>query len=172
LAVIDSGIAHRHVGGGYAERRRESFEAAARLGVTYLRDVTVDELGSIARLPPVLQRRARHIVTENGRVLAAAEALQSGDAVRLGELFNASHASLRDDYEVSIPAIDHLVSLAQADPEAYGARMTGGGFGGAVVILTKPGAAAPVADRVMHTYQRLAPARAGRILLPSPAVTV
>jgi galactokinase len=170
LAVIDSGIAHRHAGGEYGDRRRESFEAAAALGVSFLRDITAAGMDQRPRLPPLLQRRARHVVTENDRVVAAVAALKAGDGRRLGALFNASHASMRDDYEVSLPAIDRLVSLAQADPQAYGARMTGGGFGGAVVAVTQAQAAAPVAARVLEAYQRFEPGLASRVLLPSPAM--
>ena len=139
LAVVDSGIAHQHAGGDYATRRRESFAAAAALGVDYLRDAGPADLDRLERLPPVLCRRARHVVTENQRVLAAVEALRRGDAAQFGALLNASHRSLRDDYETSLPEIDVLVALAQADPDVYGARLTGGGFGGAVVMVTRPG---------------------------------
>ena len=139
FAVIDSGIAHRHAGGGYVQRRRESFDAAARLGVSYLRDVNVDGLARLATLPAPLDRRARHIVMENARVLEAVAALRSSDLVALGRLFNASHSSLRDDYQVSTPEVDILVELAQHHRAVYGARMTGGGFGGAVVVAMKSG---------------------------------
>jgi galactokinase len=168
LAAIDSGITHRHAGGDYAERRRESFAAAAALGVSYLRDVGPADMPAIDRLPPLLRRRARHIVLENQRVLAAVEALKAADSLRLGALFNQSHASMRDDYQTSVPDIDALVSLAQSDDEAYGARMTGGGFGGAIVIATHPGAAHAVAIRVLKAYERRVK-RSGGILLPQGA---
>jgi galactokinase len=152
LVVIDSGIAHQHASGAYRQRRQESEEAAARLGVDRLRDVGLDRLAEVERLPAVLARRARHIVTENARVLAARTALQSADLRSLGELFNASHASLRDDYEVSVPALDTLVALAQRQPQVFGARMTGGGFGGSIVAAVAAGSAATVSERVSALY--------------------
>src|SRR4051812_8166130 len=103
IIVIDSGVAHAHAGGEDATRRRESFEAAARLGVAMLRDLDLSALPRIEALPPALMRRARHIVTENQRVLDAVDALRRSDPVRLGALFAASHASMRDDFENSTP---------------------------------------------------------------------
>jgi galactokinase len=153
LVVLDSGVAHRHAGGEYVARRREANEAARRLGVTRLRDISADELDRIAELPPVLARRARHIVLENQRVVEARKALLSGDLTRLGMLLHASHRSLRDDYEVSVAAVDRLVELALADPDVYGARMTGGGFGGAVVIAASLGSAGHVARRIANAYR-------------------
>ncbi len=166
LVVIDSGIAHRNLGGTYAERRKESFEAAAALGVTFLRELSIRDLDRIERLPFLLRRRARHIVTENDRVVAAVGALKAADGERLGALFNASHASLRDDYETSVPDIDFLVALAQSNADVFGARMTGGGFGGAVVIAARRNTAAPVAARVLDAYTRGVRWH-GAILLPS-----
>lgn len=154
LVVIDSGVTHAHAGGAYVTRRRQSFEAAALLGVGHLRDVPFGELGRLQYLPPTLARRARHIVTENQRVLDAVDALRAGDGARLGALFIASHASMRDDYEVSTPDIDTLVTIATADGDVFGARMTGGGFGGAVVLAVHAGTAARVARDVRETYVR------------------
>ena len=154
LVVIHSGITHAHAGGEYATRRRESFEAATLLGVERLRDVTEDLLPRIQRLPPLLARRARHIVTENARVRAAVQALRSDDVRQLGALFNASHASMRDDYETSRPDIDHLVRLAQQHPEVYGARLTGGGFGGSVVLLVGAGRGHAAAEAIADDYRR------------------
>ena len=154
LVVIESGVTHRHAGGGYADRRNDSFAAAELLGVKCLRDVGVDGLARIDGLTPVLARRARHIITENQRVLDAVAALEAGDLPRLGDLFNASHASMRDDYEVSTPAVDVLVSLGQEHPDIYGARLTGGGFGGAVVMLARRGTGRRAADAVRHEYQQ------------------
>jgi galactokinase len=154
IAVINSGIPHTHAGGAYATRRRESFEAAALLGVERLRDVDDTMLPSIARLPSTLARRARHIVTENQRVLAAVDALRAGDAARLGALFAASHASMRDDYETSTPEIDALVSIGEQHADIYGARLTGGGFGGAVVLIAKTGTARSAAVEISNTYRR------------------
>jgi galactokinase len=154
LVVIDSGVAHQHAGGDYVTRRRESEEAAQALGVTRLRDVSEDALPQINQLPPLLARRARHIVTENARVLAAREALRAGDLPRLGELFNASHRSMRDDYEVSIPVIDQLVAIATAQRGVFGARLTGGGFGGAIVIAAAAADASRVARDTAAEYER------------------
>jgi galactokinase len=155
LVVIESGITHRHAGGGYITRRNDSFAAAELLGVKRLRDVGVEALARVDQLPPVLARRARHIITENQRVLDAVAALEAGDLPRLGALFNASHQSMRDDYEISTPAIDVLVALAQGHPDIYGARLTGGGFGGAVVMLAQRGTGRRAADAVRHDYQQL-----------------
>lgn len=155
LIVIHSGVAHAHAGGGYVTRRRESFDAAAMLGVRYLRDVDTGALDRLAALPPPLSRRARHVITENARVIEAVAALRDGNAERLGTLFVASHASLRDDYEVSTPEIDALVSIAVQHGDIYGARLTGGGFGGAVVALARAGTARDAADAISRTYARV-----------------
>jgi galactokinase len=167
IAVIDSGIAHTHAGGNYAARRRESFEAAALLGVEHLRDVDSRSLARVDALPPLLARRARHVVTENERVLAAVEALRAGDAVRLGALFNASHASMRDDYETSTPEIDLLVAIAQERADVFGARLTGGGFGGAVVLIASSGRGRVAADEICAAYRRKT-RRPGVVLVPPP----
>jgi galactokinase len=144
LIFVDSGIRHAHGTGEYGTRRRESFEAARLLGVATLRDAGLADLPALARLPPVPARRARHVITENHRVEQAVAALGAGDAAALGRLFTESHASMRDDYEISLPEIDALVDGAASDPRVFGARMTGGGFGGGVIVLTHGGAAANV----------------------------
>ena len=168
LVVITSGVKHQHAGGDYVTRRRESEAAGRALGVERLRDVGVDALGAIAALPPVLARRARHVVTENQRVLDARAALLSSDLPWLGRLFAASHASMRDDYEVSVAPVDLLVELAAAQTSVFGARLTGGGFGGAVVIAAASGSGRAVAAEVSADYAR----RTGQtpeVLLPLPA---
>ncbi len=153
LVVINSGVSHRIGGGDYATRRRECEEAAARLGVAQLRDVPFEGLErTIAGLPDLLRRRARHVVTEDQRVLEAVDAMRAGDADRLGQLFHASHVSMRDDYQVSIPEIDRLVDLAHADDRVYGARLTGGGFGGSIVALVRAGSGADVAGAITREY--------------------
>jgi galactokinase len=139
LLVVDSGVTHEHAGGGYGDRRRECEEAAARLGVEFLR--AVDDVIALAPLDDgtpggeVLLRRARHIVTENARVLEVVAAL-SGDADprAIGPILTAGHASLRDDFEISVPALDDIVETAVA-AGAHGARMVGGGFGGSAIAL-------------------------------------
>jgi galactokinase len=169
VVVIDSGIPHTHAGGTYATRRRESFEAAERLGVARLRELDTAALPRIAQLPPLLARRARHVVTENQRVLEAVDALREGDGARLGALFAASHASMRDDYETSTPEIDALVTIGQRHPDIFGARLTGGGFGGAVVLLAKAGAARDAADAIVRAYDRQT-GRPGHVLVPPRTV--
>jgi galactokinase len=136
LLVLHSGAAHDHARGEYNRRRAECEQAAALLGVPLLRECTAADLPRVDQLPPPLNRRARHVVTENARVLEAAEALRAGDLPALGRLFGESHASLRDDYDASAPALDCVVEAAAGDAAVYGARATGGGFGGAVVALT------------------------------------
>ena len=132
LLVIDTRARHAHVDGGYAARRQACEEAAAALGVRSLRDIT--DSSELAGLDPVLRRRARHVVTENSRVLATATLLREGELARTGPLLTASHASLRDDFEVSWPEANATVEAA-IEAGACGARMTGGGFGGSVVAL-------------------------------------
>jgi galactokinase len=137
LAVLDSGSLRSLADSGYNERRDECRRAAELLGVDSLRDAT-DASG----LPDPLDRRVRHVITENERVDAAVEALQANDAEALGDLLTASHKSLRDDYEVSTPEVERTVE-ACADAGALGARIMGGGFGGSVLALFGPGAALP-----------------------------
>ncbi|MFI6047091.1 galactokinase [Nocardia sp. NPDC051321] len=134
LLVIDTGQPHEHVDGGYAERRAQCEAAATELGVPALRDVeSVAALDRIAN--EVLRRRARHVVTENARVLTVAQRLREGtDPRAIGPILTEGHASLRDDFEVSTPALDAAVDAALA-AGAHGARMVGGGFGGSVLAL-------------------------------------
>ena len=165
LVVIDSGVPHAHAGGAYATRRRESFAAARRLHVDCLRELDVTALPRLEALPPVLARRARHIITENGRVLDAVAALRESDVERLGALFTASHASMRDDYETSTPEVDALVRIGRQHPAIYGARMTGGGFGGAVVMLASTGSGATAAAEIREQYSD-ATGRNARVLVP------
>jgi galactokinase len=154
LIVLHSGLSHRlaHGDGGYNTRRQQCEQAVALLGVPQLRDLGVADLPRVLALPEPLSRRARHVITENDRVLGAVEAMRAGDLKRLGDLFFASHRSMRDDYEVSIPEIDLLVELACQDEAVYGARLTGGGFGGSVVILARAGQGQAVAERLAQAY--------------------
>jgi galactokinase len=152
LLVIASGVPHDHAAGDYRVRRAECEEAARRLGVRALRDVDTSELAAVARLPAPLDRRARHVVTENARVLAATHAIEDGDLPRLGALLREAHASMRDDFEASLPVIDRLVELAGGDPAIYGARITGGGFGGSIVALAVLGEGAAAAARIAERY--------------------
>jgi galactokinase len=137
LLVVDTRAPHQLADGAYAERRHACQQAARALGVEALRHA---DLASLARaaLPPEWQRRARHVITENARVLSAVEILREpGPAARLerlGPLLSASHASLRDDFEVSVPHLDVAQAAAEA-AGALGARLMGGGFGGSVLAL-------------------------------------
>jgi galactokinase len=153
LVVIDSGVRHRIVSGEYAARRSQCEEASRRLGVRELRDVPVSKLDEVDALEEPLCRRARHVVTEDERVLQAVAALRANDPAQVGELFYASHASMRDDFEVSVPQVDALVEIASSDHDVYGARLTGGGFGGSVIMLAKRGSGRAVADRVARRYR-------------------
>jgi galactokinase len=152
LVVINSGVAHRHAAGDYNSRRAECNRACELLGVRQLRDLGVADLPRVATLPEPLGRRARHVITENARVLAAVGRLRAGDLPGLGRHFYESHASQRDDYEVSVPEIDLLVDLARGERDVYGARLTGGGFGGSVVMLARAGRGAEVADGITRAY--------------------
>jgi galactokinase len=153
LALLDSGAAHDlSADSGYNERRAECRAACEALGVDSLRDATTGH-----GLPDPLDRRVRHVIAENERVDAAVAALGAGDMTELGALLDASHASLRDDYEVSVPEVERAVEICKR-AGALGARIMGGGFGGAVVALFPPGAERP-ADAVS-----VAPGPAARIL--------
>ncbi len=138
LVVLDSGASRRNAASGYNERRRECAEACRLLGVGSLRDAS-EELGS---LPEPLRSRARHVADENRRVDAGVAALRADDLAGLGELLNASHASLRDLYEVSVPDVERTVEAALT-AGATGARLHGGGFGGGVLALFGPETAPP-----------------------------
>jgi galactokinase len=165
LIVVNSAIPHAHAHGQYGTRRRESFDAAALLGVARLRELTPGDLPRLAELPPLLSRRARHVITENQRVLDAIEALRAGDLARLGCLLNASHVSMRDDYETSTSAIDKLVRIAQNCAGVYGARLTGGGFGGSIVAIAKAGTARTAAEEICRRFAT-ATNRDAQVLVP------
>ena len=139
FAIVDSGERHSHASSGYNERREECARACELLGISSLRDAAAGELGE---LPEPLRRRARHVIEENERVLAAMRALRAEDMQVLAELLNASHASLRDLYEVSTPAVEAAVERMLA-AGAAGARLIGGGFGGSVLGLFGPAARTP-----------------------------
>jgi galactokinase len=155
VAVIDSGTPRSLAASGYNERRAQCERAAQALGVRALRDV--EDARALDRLPELLRRRARHVVRENARVLQAARA---ATAEEFGRLMNASHDSLREDYEVSTPQLDALVGALRAQPAVYGAKLTGAGFGGACVALCRTGEARAAAESALRGY-----AGAGRILV-------
>jgi len=139
LLVIDTGVTHEHSSGGYRERRASCEKAALLMHVESLRDLSVGDLKRAEKLlTDETFRRLRHVVTENQRVLDAVAALRAGDPAALGQLFDASHRSMRDDFEISTPELDLAVEIAQANG-ALGARMTGGGFGGAAIALVLRG---------------------------------
>ncbi len=151
LLVIDTRVHHDLADSGYAERFSNCAAAARLLGVRALRDVPAAGLpGALARLAaePVLARRVRHVVTENARVLDTIDLLRAGQPARIGPILRASHASLRDDFEVSAPELDTAVAAAVAGG-ALGARMTGGGFGGSAIALTPAAASASAAAAVV-----------------------
>ncbi len=154
LLVVDTRTRHELTEGGYADRRAACERAAAILGVPALRDVSLDALdAALARLDdPVLMRRVRHVVTENARVLRAVELLDAGRLAEIGPLLTASHASLRDDYQVSCAELDHGVDGALA-AGALGARMIGGGFGGSLIALTPAPRSAAVEESVHAAFR-------------------
>ncbi len=140
LVTVDSGVQHElAAGSGYDERRAECERACELLGIPALRDVREED---VARLPEPLDRRARHVLEEDARVDAAVGALERRDLAELGALLDASHASLRDLYDASVPEVERTVERMKAGGAA-GARMMGGGFGGSVLALLPPGATVP-----------------------------
>jgi galactokinase len=155
VMIVHSGVRRGLVDSAYNERRRQCEAAARHHGVTALRDLTLDALlAGSAGLDATTFARARHVVTENRRTLDAAAALGRGDLLRLGALMAESHASMRDDFEITVPAIDRLVEIAQqAIGSEGGARMTGGGFGGCVVALAPRARVAAVAAAVEAGYR-------------------
>jgi galactokinase len=156
LVVIDTRTRHALVDSEYADRRRTCQAAAIALGVRALRDIDVDGLGAaLDRLSsPFARRRVRHVVTENARVLSVAAALAAGDDPRaIGSTLTASHVSLRDDFEVSVAQLDLAVDTALA-AGAYGARMTGGGFGGSAIALIDADRVDGLAAAVTAAYER------------------
>ena len=155
VVVLDTATRRGLVDSAYNERRAQCEAAARFFGVPALRDVTVTQFESrVDTLDDVTRLRARHVVTENARTLMAAEAMRRGDAVQLGLLMNASHVSLRDDFEVSSGELDCMVACALQQEPCYGARMTGAGFGGCAVALVRGAAADAFASAVAAEYHR------------------
>ena len=154
ILVVDSLVRHDHATGGYGDRRRECELAAAIAGVPTLREIAVDEVADWeGRMPAHVHRRLRHIVTDTERARLAAELVRAGRPREIGPILTEGHASQRDDFENSVPAIDAAVEAALATG-ALGARMTGGGFGGAAIALIEAAQreriALEVADAVEH----------------------
>jgi galactokinase len=158
VVLCNTGVRHALGDGEYARRRAACERAARALGVSSLRDATIEMVNAAGdRLDPVARRRARHVVTENDRTLAAAAALERGDFTAVGRLFGESHRSLRDDFEVSCRELDILVAVAGEigdDGGVYGARMTGGGFGGCTVTLVRAERVAGVIEELKRRYAR------------------
>ena len=155
VLVIDTRAHHAHAGGGYAERRKACEEAARQLGVPYLRDIPASALAAaMAQLDgDVLRRRARHIITENDRVLTTVDLLASGRLREIGPILTQSHASMRDDFEISVPELDTAVDASIA-AGALGARMTGGGFGGSAIALIRAAELEQVSRAVEEAFER------------------
>ncbi len=163
LLVIDTKVAHSHADGGYASRRASCELGAEVLGVKALRDVAVADLEEASGLlDPVTFRRVRHIVTENDRVLQAVDTLRSQGPAHIGALLDASHASMRDDFEISCPELDLAVDTARGHG-AIGARMTGGGFGGSAIALTPVRDEQQVRDAVVPGLRGRRVHRAGHL---------
>uniref|UniRef100_A0A6J0UL48 Galactokinase n=1 Tax=Pogona vitticeps TaxID=103695 RepID=A0A6J0UL48_9SAUR len=153
VLVIDSNVRHILTGSEYPTRQCQCEEAAKGLGKVSLREASMADLEDAkGRLSEEVYRRARHVIGEIERTLRAAEALQSRDYRRFGQLMVESHNSLRDDYEVSCPELDELVSAAMEIPGVYGSRMTGGGFGGCTVTLLESRAAVDVLKHIKEKY--------------------
>jgi galactokinase len=159
IVICNSGVKHDHASGEYNRRRADCERAVAYLqqrlpALKALRDFSCSELMQYGQgMDEIAFRRARHVVCENERTLAAAAALRGGEMLRFGQLMVASHRSLRDDFEVSCRELDLLVSLALQLDGVLGARMTGGGFGGCTVNLVRDGAVAEFERRIATEYQ-------------------
>lgn len=159
VIIVNSNVPHDLVTGEYNTRRQQCEEAAKFFGVKALRDVSVEQFrkreAELTALSPLVAKRARHVVTENQRVLDAVEALKKNDLTRLGELMGESHDSMRDDFEITVPQIDYLVELAQlVIGKNGGARMTGGGFGGCIVALAPHDKVDAVRKIIADNYEK------------------
>ncbi|MET0792472.1 MAG: galactokinase [Polyangiaceae bacterium] len=160
ILICDTRVKHALAASAYNERREQCEQGACSIRaecpeVRSLRDVSSEQLErSARRLPELIYRRCRHVIRENERTLLTTRALESGDLRRVGELFLRSHRSLRDDYEVSCPELDAAVDAAAAEPGVYGARMTGGGFGGSTITLLEESAVARVSAAIAARFSR------------------
>ena len=179
FVVTHTGVERGLTDSAYNERVAECREASEYLArvleresATSLREFTVAELEAQREtMPDPLYRRARHVLTENARTIEACNAMKNGDAETLGELMNASHASLRDDYEVTGPALDAMTEIARTLPGCYGSRMTGAGFGGCAVSLAAKDGAQEFAESLMKAYKERT-GNEGVTLLSEPAAGV
>ena len=165
VLIINTNVRHKLAEGEYAKRRAQCETAARVLKVAALRDATLEMLEAArAKMEPVVYRRARHVISENQRTLHAARAIQASDWAAVGQLMHASHASLRDDYEVSCPELDIVVEIVQGMGEqagVIGSRMTGGGFGGCVVSLVRTEAVPRIRRGVDAVYEKKTGKQAG-----------
>jgi galactokinase len=156
--IVNTNVKHELTGGGYAKRREQCYEAARLLGVPMLRDATMPQLEAARnRMDPLVYRRARHVIGEIARTTQAAREIKAGNWPVVGQLMYASHASLRDDYEVSCPELDVVVELAQQiGPQGgvIGCRMTGGGFGGCAVALVEAARVESLMKQITEGYHK------------------
>ncbi len=153
--ICNTKTKHELADGEYNKRRAECEAAAAFFGKSSLRDVSIEDLRErSAGMPEIPKKRARHIITENIRVLSSVEALINGDLAAFGKLMNESHTSMRDDFEISCVELDLMVELARSSREVLGARMTGGGFGGCTINLMKPGDHRDLIQDLSDAYTR------------------
>jgi galactokinase len=154
FVICDTKTKHDLAAGEYNKRRSECSEAARLFGNASLRDVSIPDLETLpSDAPANLRKRARHVVTENKRVIDAVEALKAVDMKELGSIINASHESLRDDFEVSCPELDEMVAIARRVPGLLGARMMGGGFGGCTINLLAPESVKTFISNVYAEYR-------------------
>ncbi len=157
VVILDTGTRRDLRDSSYNQRRQECEEAACLLGVKMLSELSWEEFQSRqAILPEPYRRRARHVISENKRTLEATQAMRAGNVERFGRLLSESHQSLRDDFEVSSPALNLMVELAESESGCFGARMTGAGFGGCALALVAADRAAEFAERVAAQYQKQA----------------
>ena len=159
ILVFDSGFSRNLAKSKYNQRRLECEAAAKLLNLNELRDAM--DLSAIEKLAEPLNRRARHLFHENNRVL---HARRGANAIEFGQLMNASHLSLMQDYEVSIPELDLLVSLLQQNDEVFGAKLTGAGFGGACVALCRENSAMSIGQEVLKEYNKVG--KQGQLIIP------
>lgn len=152
ILIADTAVQRELASSAYNERRAQCEAAANAMGVPALRDATLKMLDAAA-LDEVIARRARHVITENARVLDTVTALQAGHLTLVGELMNDSHVSLRDLYEVSCEELDVMAELLRSQPGCYGARLTGGGFGGCAVAIMEADAVEAAIPRVASAYR-------------------
>jgi galactokinase len=155
IVILDTATRRGLVDSAYNERREQCEAVASYFNVKALRDITLDQLEmNDGLLNNQLYQRARHVISANQRVMDAVEMLKSGDAPALGQLMNESHTSMRDDFEISRDEMDHMVEIAQSLPGCYGARMTGGGFGGCAIALVDEDHVEGFQEEIVREYQK------------------